>query len=116
MAEIEVSEGTLIIHLRGWKAVWALRRRVEVPLTGVRGARVGPAAARAPRGLRAPGTYLPRVITAGTFWRKSGRDFWSVRDSVKAVVAELAGTSFSRLIAQVDDPPGTVAAIAAARR
>ena len=71
MANIELSADAPTVHLRGWDAVWALRRRIDVPLSRVRGARHDPAAARAPRGLRAPGTYLPRVVTA---WARSGVD------------------------------------------
>ena len=117
MADIGLAADTLTVHLRGWDAVWALRRRIDVPLSRVRGARHDPAAARAPRGLRAPGTYLPRVITAGTFWRRRGRDFWSVRDPAKAVVVDLTdGSPYARLIVQVDDPAGTVERIEAARQ
>ena len=111
MAEIEVSSDALAVRLEGWERVWALRRRIEVPVAQVRGARVDPEAARAPRGLRAPGTYLPRVITAGTFWRRRGRDFWSVRDPTKAVVIDLGGGPYARLIVQVADAAATAAAI-----
>jgi len=116
MAEIDVSDEMLTVRLHGREVVWALRRRVAVPLTRVRGARLDPAAARAPRGFRWPGSRLPGVITAGTFVRKGGRDFWSVRDPTKAVVIALADKPYARLIVQVADPQATVAAIEAARR
>lgn len=116
MAEIEIADETLTVRLRGWEVVWALRRRVAVPLARVRGARLDPVAAGRPKGFRWPGSRLPGVITAGTFVRKGGRDFWSVRDPTKAVVIALAGKPYARLIVQVADPQATVAAIEAARR
>lgn len=73
MAEIEIADETLTVRLRGWEVVWALRRRVAVPLARVRGARLDPVAAGRPKGFRWPGSRLPRVITAGTFVRKGGR-------------------------------------------
>ena len=32
MAEVELTENTLIVHVRGMDRVWALKSRLEIPL------------------------------------------------------------------------------------
>ena len=62
---------------------------------------------REPAGLRAPGTHLPRIITAGTFYKDGERVFWNVRPSREPVVIELAGERYARLVLSVDDARAT---------
>ena len=78
--------------------------------------RVDPETARTPDGLPLPGTYLPWVITAGSYWRPGRWSFWCVHDPARAIVIDLTGDRYSRLVLQVDDPVATVAAIEDARR
>jgi len=63
------------------------------------------------KGLRAPGTHIPRVITAGTFHQDGERTFWNVRDGDKAVVIQLRNEKYTRLVVEVDDPRETVALV-----
>ena len=116
MAQIELAPDTLNVHLRGREPVWSFRRRVEVPLANVRRVTIDPAVARRPRGLRAPGAYLPGVIAGGTYFGRGGRAFWSVRHPEKAVIIDLDGGPYARLVVEVADPVTTAAAIEAARR
>ncbi|MBF6480530.1 hypothetical protein, partial [Nocardia cyriacigeorgica] len=88
--------------------LWALKSRLEIPLANVRGATVDPGVVKESKGIRAPGTYLPGVITAGTFYTGGERVFWDVRDASRAVVIELRDERYARLIIQVDDPRATV--------
>jgi hypothetical protein len=64
-----------------------------------------------PKGIRAPGTHVPGVHTAGTFHIHGERIFWDVRDASKAIVIELDDEPDSRLVVQVADPRATVALI-----
>ncbi|GAA2243465.1 hypothetical protein GCM10010232_33090 [Streptomyces amakusaensis] len=111
MAQINVDGGRLIVEITGMNRVWALKKRLDIPLAHVRGATADPGIAMEPKGIRAPGTHFPRFITSGTFYKDGERVFWDVRDSSKAVVVELAGERYTRLVVQVDDPRATVALI-----
>ena len=115
MAEIEIQGESMVIHLRGWAAVWALKRKIEVPLANIQGATFDSALARQhPKGVRAPGAYLPRVITAGTYRWRGRREFWSVRHPDKAIVISLANDYYERLVIEVADPLETISMIEAA--
>ncbi|GAA2641619.1 hypothetical protein [Paractinoplanes durhamensis] len=108
MAQINIDGDHLIVEMEGWDKLWALKSRLEIPLSNVRGATADPGIAREPKGLRAPGAYLPGVITAGTFHIDGERVFWDVHDPTKAVVIQLADERYTRLIIEVPDPRETV--------
>ena len=112
MAEVELAEGTLSIHVLGMDQLWALRSRLEIPLSHVAGAEADPEVAHEWwQGIRRGGTHVPGVITAGTFHQEGERVFWDVHDPQKAIVIRLRDERYARLVVEVEDPPTTVAAI-----
>ncbi|GAA2848005.1 hypothetical protein GCM10010517_05170 [Streptosporangium fragile] len=114
MAHIELTADTLTVHVEGLNRLLALKSRLEVPLAHVRHAEVG--GPSSPGGLRAPGTRIPGVISAGTFHVDYRKVFWDVRDPAKAVVIDLSGADFDQLVVEVDDPQAVAASIRAALR
>ena len=110
MTVVEIVGDRLRVRLDGWDRVWAFKRELEVPLAHVRGVEPAPAEIR-PRGLRAPGSYWPGLIAAGTYRRRAGKEFWSVRDRSRAVVVHVADDAYDRLVLQVPDPSATIAEI-----
>ena len=112
MAEVELAEDTLSIHVMGMDRLWALRSHLEIPLAHVSGAEAAPEVAhRWWQGIRSGGTHVPGVITAGTFHQEGERVFWDVHDSEKAIVIRLRDEKYERLVIEVEDPLATVAAI-----
>ena len=112
VAEVELAEDTLSIHVLGMDQLWALRSHLEIPLSHVSGAEAAPEVARRWwQGLRSGGTHVPGVITAGTFHQEGERVFWDVHDPEKAIVIRLRDERYERLVIEVEDPPATVAAI-----
>lgn len=113
MTIVEVIGDNLSIKVQGLDKFWALKSRLTIPLSHVRGATIDPGIIKEPRGLRSPGTYVPGVIVAGTYHRDGQRTFWNVRDATKAVVIELADETYQRLVIEVQDPRHTVDVIEA---
>ena len=64
------------------------------------------------RGIRAPGTGIPGTIAVGTRRGNWGKDFAAVHGKGPAVVVELDGAEFSRLVLTVDDPAALIAELA----
>ncbi len=56
------------------------------------------------RGFRAPGTGMPWVIMLGTMRGSFGKDFCAVYRRKPALIVELTGTRFSRLLITVAEP------------
>jgi len=107
MTAVQIAGDQLVVTMQGLDRFWSLRRRIVVPLAHVRGATADPGMSRESAGVRAPGTYVPRVITAGTYHRDGERTFWNLRASQQAVVIELTGERFRRLVLGVDDARAT---------
>jgi roadblock/LC7 domain-containing protein len=55
-----------------------------------------------------PGTSIPGVITAGTFYQDGKRIFWDVHNPENKVVIELRDDRHGELIIQVADPKAAV--------
>jgi len=105
MVELYIADGTLHLHVRGMDALWALKSSLEIPLQHIAGIRADPSVAQGWfHGLRLPGTNVPGVITAGTFYQDGKRVFWDIHDPNKSVVLELRDERYNELIVEVSDP------------
>jgi hypothetical protein len=109
MVRITSENDKLILEVQGWDKLWALKSRLEIPRSNIRGAHADPTIARGWwKGLRLPGTHLPGVIIAGTFYQHGKRIFWDVKDPEKTIVIELADNRYDELIVEVADPAAEV--------
>lgn len=115
MAHIEIDGQTLRVAMIGLDKVLALKSTIDIPLDHVRSAELAPEAAHGYHGLRFPGTYLPGVITAGSFFNGQWL-FFDVHDASKAVKIDLDHEHYAALIVEVPDPDATVTAISGAIR
>ncbi|MFM9449364.1 hypothetical protein [Streptomyces acidiscabies] len=111
MALIRIDGNDLVVVIEGLDKLWAFKGSLTIPLANVRGATADPGISTDPKGIRAPGSHVPGVITAGTFHQDGEKVFWDVKDPSKAVVIELADERYTRLVLQVDDPRATVALV-----
>ncbi|HEY0358201.1 MAG TPA: hypothetical protein VGD11_06440 [Mycobacteriales bacterium] len=101
-------DGRLHVAFGGLDAVWTCRRHVDLPLSAVDGVRVlsrAEALADKPL-LRAPGTYLPGVIVAGTY-RAPGRrpQLWCVHAADEVLAIDLNPEArYERIVLEFADP------------
>jgi len=103
--QLELTENRLILILEGQERLWAFKLGpIVVPR-----AHVARAEAALPpstwKELRAPGTMLPGVIKAGTYYTERGKEFWYAVRSRKdnPLTIELTDESYRRLAVTVDD-------------
>lgn len=109
MVDLSVAEGKLTLHVRGADKLWAFKSSLEIPLVHIAGVRADPQAARGwYHGIRLPGTNVPGVITAGTFYQDGKRVFWDVHDPEKTIVIDLPDERFNQLVVEVADPDATI--------
>lgn len=103
----------LLVRPVGLVRLWAVSSGIDVPITSV--SDVGLSERRGlVRGMRWPGTYLPGIMTAGTFRSRGERDLWMVGRADKVVVIELHDQRYRNVIVQVEDPEAAVEALRAA--
>ena len=113
MVTVQVEEEAVLFTVEGWHKLWAFRSELRIPRNHIKSARPDPAAAAKWAGLRAGGTYVPGLITAGTFYLDGFADhkptFFDVQHQENTIVIELADEQYARLIIEVADPAGTIA-------
>lgn len=115
MAEIELTADNLVVHVKGADRIFAFKSELTIPLEHVLGAaRDEEEARRWYHGVRAPGTSVPGVITAGTFHEHGERVFWDVHHPERAIALGVRDESYAKLVVEVDDPDATIIAIGAA--
>ena len=120
MTEIELTESTLIVHVKGIHKILALKSQLEIPLAHVVEAEIDPAVVEQwgkvnLKGVRV-GTSLPGVIKAGNFLLDGQWAFWDVNDPKRAITVRLTDEYYTRLVIEVADPSAAVAKIEGAIR
>ena len=115
MVDLSVAGGKLVLHVRGADRLWSFKSSLEIPLPHISAIRADPSVARGwYHGIRMPGTNIPGVLTAGTFYQHGQRVFWDVHDPDNTVVIELRDERYNQLIVEVADPQAAVELIQAA--
>jgi hypothetical protein len=117
LVDLSIADGKLTLHVRGADKLWAFKSSLEIPLVHIAAVRADPEAARGwYHGIRMPGTSVPGVITAGTFYQDGKRVFWDVHDPDKTIAIDLHDERYNQLIVEVDDPEAAVRLIQNALR
>jgi hypothetical protein len=104
MVEISKERDHIIFEVLGFHKVLALKSRIEIPAGHVVDAYRNETKLGFFIGYRMPGTHIPGLITAGTFYGKSGKTFIDVVDHKQSIVVELQQESYKKLIIEVKDP------------
>lgn len=117
MVRVSIDGDRVRFDVEGWDKLWAFKSQLDIPLAHIRSARIDPEAATGWwHGLRIPGTQIPGVITAGTYYQSDGAVFYDVHDPRRTIVLELDHEHYKRLVVEVEDPKATVETLQAALR
>jgi hypothetical protein len=61
-----------------------------------------------------PGTQIPGILTAGTFYQSDGAVFYDVHDPERTIVIDLEHEHYKRLVIEVENPDAVVVVLRAA--
>jgi hypothetical protein len=115
MAELLIDNGALHVRLSALEKLGAFRGDIAIPLEAITNVRVSDEPWSELRGMRAPGTGIPGVISLCTRRGPGIRDFAAVyRRFGQAVVVEIRGAQFDRLVISRPDAEDVVDRIARA--
>ena len=115
MVEIELTDDSLVVHVRGLDKLWAAKSSLAIPLSHISGVEPG-IDARAQATLRSSvrvGTHLGGIITAGRFYAEGKVAFWDVHSGDTAITISVVHDDYTHLVVEVADPAATIAAIRA---
>lgn len=116
MAHVTVDAGELVVRLSALEKVGALHGNVRVNLSRVKRAWVTASPWSELRGIRAPGTGIPQVIMLGTTRGSFGKDFCAVYGRKPALVVDLEGDPFNRLVISTAEPQALADQVISKRR
>ncbi len=109
MVNVVVEGDRVRFEVEGWDKLWAVKSQLEIPLTHIQSARVDPEPARGWwHGVRVPGTQIPGLLTAGSFYQSGGFVFYDVHDPERTIVVELDHEHYQRLVIEVESPADVV--------
>jgi hypothetical protein len=115
MVDVTINDGVVTFDVQGLDKLWSLKSRLDISLAHLKGVRADPSVAHGWwHGIRLPGTNIPGVLTAGTFYHDGKRVFWDVHNPENTVVIELLDERYNELIVEVADPATVVSRLHAA--
>jgi len=113
MARIVIADGTVTLALSLVERLEGFRGDITAATTSVTRAWPSDDLWSELRGIRAPGTGLPGVISVCTRRGSFGKDFAAVHGRGPGVVVEFDGEPFQRWVVSVADPAAVVAEVSA---
>jgi hypothetical protein len=108
MAKLLVNDREVTVSLSAVEKLEALHGNVVVPRSAVARVRAVPDGMVEVHGLRAPGTGVRGVIKVGTWRSREGNTFAVCHGRRPAIVLDLVGAPYHRLVVTLDDPEHAV--------
>ena len=109
MVSVVIQGDRVRFEVEGWDKLWAVKSQLEIPVAHIRAVRADPEPARGWwHGVRLPGTQIPGLLTAGSFYQSDGFVFYDVHDPERTVVIELDHEHYQRLVIEVANPSDVV--------
>jgi len=110
MVNLQIDGDRVTVRVLGLHKVWAFRTSLTFHLSNVSDVRFDPGiTVGLYRGLRMPGTHIPGVVVAGTYYREKRKEFWDVGKIENSIVIDLTSESYDRLVIETVDPLETIA-------
>jgi hypothetical protein len=105
MVKPTITSSSLLLDMEGIDKIWSLKSHLEISLRHITDVKLSSdVVKKIYHGLKAPGTSIPHVITAGTFYQKGQRIFWDIHHPKKAVVISLNDETYNELVIEVEKP------------
>lgn len=98
MASVRADSGTVTVALTRAEKLQALHGDIQVPLAHVVAIEPVSDLWSHLRGIRAPGTGIPRRLLVGTTRYQGGRDFCVARANTAGVILSLRDEAFNRVL------------------
>jgi hypothetical protein len=111
MANLLIHDDTVTIDLTLAEKAEAIHGDLTFPRSAITGVRVVPDGTAEVHGFKLIGSGLTGVIKVGIWTGPDGRVFAVCHGSRPAVVLELTGQSYDRVIVTVDDPEEAAASL-----
>jgi hypothetical protein len=104
VANLVINDDTVTVQMSVAEKAEALHRNHTVPRNAITRVRVVSDGMREVHGLKMPGSSIPGVIMVGTWISRDVKTFAICHGNGRAIVIELTGQDFDRIVMTVDNP------------
>jgi hypothetical protein len=104
MVAIHKVNDNIQFEVKGLHKLWAFKSQITVPQSNIVSVQQVEGPLSIFKGLRMPGTHLPSIIAAGTYFKDGRKSFWDVVNSKNCIVVELKDSNYNQLIIEVENP------------
>jgi hypothetical protein len=104
VANLVINDDTMTVRMSRAEKAEALHRDLTVPRSAITGVRVVTDGMNEVHGLKMPGSDIPGVIMVGTWISRGGNTFAVCHGNGRAIVIELTGQNYDRIVMTVDNP------------
>lgn len=109
MVAITRVEDHFKIEVKGLHKLWSFKSELNIPKEHIMDAYQDKKELSGWKGWRMPGTEVPFLITAGTYYKSGNAIFWDVVNQDNAIIIELNHEQFKLLIVEVENPEESIA-------
>ncbi len=108
MITINKENDSFVFRVNGMHKLWAFKSELTIPFDNIINAHQDMESVKGWHGWKAPGTYIPSIITAGTFYKDGNKIFWDVANIENCIIVDLKDEDYKQLIIEVENPEGTI--------
>ena len=108
MITINKQDKNFIFEVKGMHKLWAFKSQLTIPIDHILKAHQDLESIKGWKGWRLPGTFIPYIISAGTFYKKGNKIFWDVSDMKKCIIVDLKDEDYKQLIIEVENPSDAI--------
>ncbi|MEK6646794.1 MAG: hypothetical protein AABY84_09005 [Candidatus Firestonebacteria bacterium] len=108
MVEILIKSDKVIISILGLHKLLACKSQIELTRKNIKSVKHLDRYLKPPF-WRIPGTYIPWVIIAGTYYGRKRKEFWDViPNSGKGIVIDLENDKYTKVVVDIENPVVTI--------
>jgi hypothetical protein len=102
--KLKIDNDRLTIELEWYEQMWAVSfdRQLSIPVNHINRVTTEEPESNWSE-IRAPGTFVPGLIKAGTYYTKRGKEFWYVTTDKDYLTIELHDEPFRRIVLTLPD-------------
>ena len=108
MVTIDKQDDNFIFEVNGMHKLWALKSQLTIPAEHILNAHQDLESIKGWRGWKLPGTFIPSIITAGTFYKHGNKIFWDASNIEKCIIVDLKDEDYNQLIIEVENPASSI--------
>lgn len=92
-----------IFEMKGFHKIWTFRNKIRISKNKIIIAYQNQEELKNWKGFRF-GTYIPFLITAGSYFCNGKRNFWDVMNEKNTIIVQLEKSYFNKLYIEVQNP------------